>query len=500
MRSEEISLVDATSLDELTKNFATLVQQVFGAKRVFFFKLNPLNRQLTLNYDSLNQGLEINQVDLSDDKNPLVYSLVSVQPYPVGPVKVLSDDNSYKQMFMDYAFKQFSLCLPVVIKSQSIGVYCLFTDFALHKGHAFFEAYNSINHVFLGMLSKLLTLDELKKENQLLLKKNEELQKNDYESLIHKTFRQKWIDEPESQAKRIQSILHTARSRFSCLLIGPKGVGKKLYAELVYEAAKYRFSSLVKVNCAELNRSLDQEIAFFGQRQTCSLDIHERQIGALHLAKNGLLLIENVDLMAINVQKKFVRYLKKIKVSPAKMLFTAHSDLSKDENEVVPEFRNLVRQSIIEFNSLNTNGLQFEFLIHYWLVQYQQTTKKMIKGTLSNQVWKKIRTFAYNENVKTLQELVYRACDLTDFGDEVSLMNLEQAAVEVIFSRSESLFLPVRTLSSELERHEKILLTSALSQNNGNVSKTASDLGLSRRALTYKCRKYKIGKKYEVAS
>jgi len=280
------------------------------------------------------------------------------------------------------------------------------------------------------------------------------------------------------------------------LINGESGVGKEIVARRLH-TIQNPAGRFVAINCAAIPYSLIESELFGHERGafTGSTNTHK---GVFEQANSGTLLLDEIGEMPLETQAKLLRVIqdhtivrlgseKDIKID-LRIICATNCDLrSKIE---CGEFREdlYYRINVIELNIQPLRRRQQDIL---WLTQvfldlhselYPEKTKKL--DGLARQA---LIDYPWPGNVRELKNIIERVCIMTP-GSTIFDHNIfpQQAG----FDDEEQ----NRTLKTFLQTRERTYIDVSLRENNWHIIKTASILGISRKSLWEKIKKYEIHK------
>jgi DNA-binding NtrC family response regulator len=129
-------------------------------------------------------------------------------------------------------------------------------------------------------------------------------------------------------------------------------------------------------------------------------------------------------------------------------------------------------------------------LAQHFIDKYNRETGKQI-NRIDSDAMKLLMTYNWPGNVRELENVVERAIVLSTEQKITTIElppNLKSSYVDVDWTKDNI----IKNLSENTKNYEKELITSALKENKGNISKTARVLGIKRTTLRYKMEKYEL--------
>jgi len=328
----------------------------------------------------------------------------------------------------------------------------------------------------LVLLQHAYELRDLKAENLSL---KEELRED--EALIGES----------SAMQRLKKLVSvTAPSNGWVLVQGENGTGKELVARSLHRGSPRSTGRFVAVNCAAIPDELI-ESELFGHERGSFTGAHDRKIGKFELAHGGTLFLDEVGDMGSKVQAKILRALQECQIQRVggdmpievdiRVIAASNKDLKREIRE--GNFREdlFYRLNVIPIlvPSLRDRREDIPSLVGHFVKRYSAgRTRRVSEATM-----KMLQSYPWPGNVRELKNWVERACILSH--DEV----LEGFEFE---SPDEMLSMDEKSLRGARAAFEKQFILKMLSENGGNISKTAQTIGVERSHLHKKMRSYGI--------
>ncbi len=396
-------------------------------------------------------------------------------------------------------------------------------DTAVLVMSAYGELEDAVSAMKLGAsdyLKKPVDMDELLISIERVLSKNALETKLTYSSKrernAHETI--KFIGEcPEiiSIKQQIEQIARLARASNTApptvFIFGETGTGKDVAARLLHDSTTLSDKPFVQIDCASLPKDLI-EAELFGHEKGAFTDAHAAQAGLIEAAEDGILFIDEIGELSLDLQSKFLailerRLMRRIGTSkelPVRSWFIAATNRNIEELIEKGEFRldlyHRLNVLSIEIPPLRTRGNDIILLAKYFV---EQTTRRYnFKNIiLSDEVVETLMEYLWPGNVREMKHLIERAILLND-GDKISVeslditnkiapKNIDQKYIDRLSAR-QSQVKDVKIKDMTLESAEYTLIVQALDKANGNVSKAARDLDITRMALRYRMKKYNL--------
>jgi len=328
----------------------------------------------------------------------------------------------------------------------------------------------------------------LKEENRLLK-----------ESLGEKFDRQNIIGNSPGMVRLFETIAQVAPSEATVLITGESGTGKELIAGAIHYNSERKMGPFVKVNCAALTETL-LESELFGHEKGAFTGAHRRKEGQFSLADHGSLFLDEVSEMPLSMQVKLLRVIQErefarvggeevIRVD-VRLIAATNKDLA--EEIAAGRFREdlFYRLNVVTLHMppLRERRDDIPLLAQHFLKTFAEKNRKAIKGYTPRSMDHLLR-YDWPGNVRELMNAVERMVVLSR-ADYVDESDLPPAIVEQVGAAPPQL--PAQALPADLplEEVEKASILQTLESAGGNKSEAARRLGITRRTLHKKLKKY----------
>ena len=364
-------------------------------------------------------------------------------------------------------------------------------------------------HDFIGKPVKLeelrvtlrnsLEVHSLRKEVQQI--RSERAKKFSFEEIIGRS---------EPLQKAIELARRVAVSDVpAILLFGETGTGKDLFAKAIHYASDRANAPYLAINCAALPATLI-ESELFGYEKGAFTDAKQKKEGLFEQAQGGTIFLDEIGEMELSLQAKLLRVLEEstfrrvggLKDLPLNVRIVAASNKDLKRESEAGNFRldlyfrlYVIR---IDIPPLRERGDDVLLLADHFIARANQKRREQKLVGLSDAVKKSFRSYRWTGNVRELRNVIERSSILED-GDLVSIAHLP---IDLLSSQTpmgeaganNGIVLPVGGVS--LETVEVELAKQAMARTNGNLTKAAKLLDISRDQLRYKLKKageYNIG-------
>ncbi|MDR1170924.1 MAG: sigma-54 dependent transcriptional regulator [Bacteroidales bacterium] len=298
----------------------------------------------------------------------------------------------------------------------------------------------------------------------------------------------------------MQDIFHKigkiAPTDANVLILGENGTGKDLVAKAIHERSLRRDKPFVKVDVGALTDSLF-ESELFGHTKGAFTDAREGRAGRFEAAQGGTLFLDEIGNISLVQQAKLLTVLQNRIISrvgsneaiPVDIRLICATNVPINELADEQRFRKdlIYRINTVEIMmpALSRRGNDIVALANHFTRIYAD--KYLKKGvTMSPAALNKLQMYSFPGNVRELQYIVERAVIMAD--------STELQAQDLIFSPIESSTGESQQThaNSNLSEMEKNTILHVIDKHNGNISKAAKELGLTRTALYRRLNKYDI--------
>ncbi len=351
------------------------------------------------------------------------------------------------------------------------------------------------NLVLLDVVVRNLELARLRKDNTFL--RNELLSTIYQHDII--TSDPKFLSMVE-RADRIKD------SEATILITGESGTGKEVLARYVHFTSKRRDGPFVGINCAAISETLLLS-ELFGHEKGAFTGATERHIGKFELADKGTLFLDEIGDMSLSVQSKLLRVLEEnafervggVKRIAVDIRVVAATNRDLGAMMKTGEFRSdlYYRIAIMELTlpPLRERKQDIPLLIDHFLRCYTEKYRKQIQG-VTHEIALFWSSYDWPGNVRELQNAVNQAVLLCK-GNYIDTDAIGfPGCADVVVSKGEfqvdeytSL---VEMTTAVVGYYEKMKIERCLEAGEWNQSQAARELGITRKTLASKMKRYGI--------
>ena len=320
---------------------------------------------------------------------------------------------------------------------------------------------------------------------------NDNANKDNADSLIGTEL----LAESEAMKNIFFKIEKIAPTDANILILGENGTGKDLTAKAIHQKSLRAKQPYIKVDVGALTETLF-ESELFGHKKGAFTDAREDRIGRIEAANGGTLFLDEIGNISLQQQAKLLSVLQNRQVTrlgtnqpiPVDIRLVCATNVPLQELANENRFRKdlIYRINTVEITlpPLRTRKEDVILLAKHFVKQY---AAKYRKGSieLEKSALDKLLKYPFPGNVRELQYTMERAIIMSD--DDVL------SEKDLLFSPIES---SMATTSEQddykLSTIEKNTILRVIEKHNGNITKAAKELGLTRTALYRRLSKYDI--------
>ncbi len=300
---------------------------------------------------------------------------------------------------------------------------------------------------------------------------------------------------------KMQDVYVTIRkvspSDIPVLVTGESGTGKELVARAVHRLSPRNGGPFVVINCGAIPENL-LESELFGHEKGAFTGAHAQRKGRIELAHRGTLFLDEIGELPLQLQVKLLRFLQDNIIEriggrhqiPVDVRIVAATNRDLKEGMSQGTFREdlYFRLGVITVSlpPLREREGDILLLAKAFTNHFAGEYNKKITG-FTDRAAKALENHPWPGNIRELENRIKRAVVMAE-GKRIEPRDLELEDAASGGTRTV-------TLKEAREEIEKELVLQALSRNEGNLSKTAADLGVSRPTLYDLIEKYGISKK-----
>ncbi len=307
------------------------------------------------------------------------------------------------------------------------------------------------------------------------------------------------------QMLRLVDEIHKIRSSdVTALVTGESGTGKELVARAIHALSSRRAKVFVPFNCTAVPKELSDAF-LFGYKRGAFTGAIADSAGVIRAATGGTLFLDEVGDLPLEIQPKLLRFLQEGEIQPlgeqrpikvdVRVIAATNSDL--EEMVAAGQFRedlyyrlNVIR---LQVPPLRERRSEIPAIVNYYIKHYAEKFGRR-EIQISPPALDLLTVYDWPGNVRQVTNEIQRLVARLEDGTMIAPEHLSPEL------RRQNVFAP-SSLTSEMRNHfpsqsddnltlieavdqfKQALLYERLRKNNGNVSRTARELGMTRRGL-----------------
>lgn len=294
-------------------------------------------------------------------------------------------------------------------------------------------------------------------------------------------------------------LTRVAQTDKTVLLHGESGTGKGLIARAIHELSDRMTKPLVTVSCGSLTDTLLTS-ELFGHVKGAFTGAVRDQKGRFELARDGTLFLDEIDAIPLSLQKRLLRVLQErefervgegraVKVT-ARVIAASNRNLAKMVEEGTFRQDLYYRLNVIPIMvpPLRERPVDIPVLVEHFLDKYKESPAP---HKVDEEVVAILKNYSWPGNVRELENLVQQ---LIVFNRD-SAIGAPSLPHHIFYCRETAKSMepqPDVSLPEIVEEIEREYILMGLKRFNWNRSLTASSLGITRKMLSDRMKKYQI--------
>lgn len=297
----------------------------------------------------------------------------------------------------------------------------------------------------------------------------------------------------EASQQLYRYVALVAPTPMSVLILGASGTGKEYVAHRIHELSSRADKPFFAIDCGAIPRDVAAS-EFFGHVKGAFTGAEQDKKGAFEVANGGTLFLDEMGNLSYDVQVQLLRALQERKIRPVggtkeididiRLVCATNENLAQRVAE--GQFREDLFHRINEFTiympELKDRGTDLFLFADLFIKHANKELGRHVLG-LDDKASEMIASYNWPGNLRELNNVMKRATLLTK-GNYIGVAELQQS-MSHLQPPTETLIL--RDEQTELQRIE-----AALKSANGNKSKAAQLLGVDRKTLYNKIKKYNL--------
>lgn len=291
----------------------------------------------------------------------------------------------------------------------------------------------------------------------------------------------------------IRKVDRCAATDANILLLGENGSGKEMLAREIHKKSRRHGQPFMAIDMGAIPDNLF-ESELFGYKKGAFTGANQDKIGKITAANGGTLFLDEIGNLPLHLQAKLLRVLELRQLTPLGDQQTKNFDVRiiAATNMPINQLRDesCFRQDLLfRINTVELTlpplrerkddiPILVDTFIKYFSIKYQRR-----QPSIQAKLMERLIAYSWPGNIRALRHAIERALVLSDsealgLNDFIFLNDIQKIEEQPL----------------DLYQMEKNAVIKALTKHQGNISKTAKDLGLTRAALYRRIEKYDIEK------
>ena len=293
--------------------------------------------------------------------------------------------------------------------------------------------------------------------------------------------------------KILRQVRDLADSDVSALILGESGTGKELLAKGIHQLSRRNGGNFVVINCAAIpDQLLESEL--FGHEKGAFTDAFKTTVGRVEIANDGTLFLDEIGDLSMGLQAKLLRFLQERvieRVGGREQIPIDVRIISATNKNLVDaigrgEFREDLYYRLSEY-TINIPPLRERpddtiMIANHYLREFAREQGRAVRG-FTDEALAAVSNYGWPGNVREIQNRIKRAV-ITAQANRISPENL---GLETTNEKP-----VVESLRDTRDRAERQAIERAMAAANGNISKAAKILQISRPKLYDLMRAHKL--------
>ena len=303
------------------------------------------------------------------------------------------------------------------------------------------------------------------------------------------------IGDSEALQNVMKIVRKAAPTDANILILGENGTGKELIAREIHTFSNRKEEVFVSVDLGAIPETLF-ESELFGHKKGAFTDAKEDRVGRFQAAEGGTLFLDEIGNLPLNLQPKLLATLESRSVVPVGSTRAVSIDVRlisatnvrpekmKDNTVFRPDLLYRLNTVEIHLPPLRERIEDIPLLADAFLAQYTRKYNRPTHG-LTGGALKAMTGYSWPGNIRELRHSIERAVILSD-GKELKAGDFATLDPEIHRPHTK----PLESGNKTLDEVEKAVIEKTLATHQGNISKAAKELGLTRTSLYRRIEKY----------
>lgn len=293
----------------------------------------------------------------------------------------------------------------------------------------------------------------------------------------------------------MKTVERIARTNAPVLILGENGTGKELIANAIHRNSLRKDAPFVMVNLGGISTSLFESEMFGHSKGAFTGAVSERK-GRFEMADKGTIFLDEIGDLCQDCQVKLLRVLQqhtferlgesRARKTDIRAICATNADLTRMVKEHTFREDLFYRINLITLRipPLRERRDDIPLLVRHF-IESAASSHNIPQPEISSEAMNYLVRLPYPGNVRQLKNMVERAV-LMCVGNRIEKSDFE-------FLGEEQATISTSVSGATLEDLEKTAITEALQKYDGNLSKVATALGITRQSLYRKIEKHGLG-------
>jgi DNA-binding NtrC family response regulator len=344
------------------------------------------------------------------------------------------------------------------------------------------------NEKLLGTTNSALSLAESRREANTLRSRQKQIN-----AQIDQNY-QDIVGQSEVMNRVFETIEKVAKTPANVLITGENGTGKELVARALHRRSERSDEVFINVDIGAISENLF-ESELFGHTKGAFTDAKEARPGRFEVADGGTLFLDEIGNLPLALQSKLLSAIESLKVTrlgsnepvnvDIRLICATNESIEylSDENQFRQDLLYRINTIHIKVPALRERKEDIVLLTRHFIDKYSQKYDKHIT-TVSDVVLGELKKYRWPGNVRELEHAVERAVIMADS----AVLHTD----DFLLSQPKRADDAPDIENYNLETVEQTVIQKALDKFDGNISKSAEELGISRAALYRRMEKYDL--------
>ncbi|OGD11200.1 MAG: hypothetical protein A2Y86_04385 [Candidatus Aminicenantes bacterium RBG_13_62_12] len=305
------------------------------------------------------------------------------------------------------------------------------------------------------------------------------------------------VGRSRAMARVLDIVRQVSPAESTVLITGESGSGKELIAREIHCHSLRRKAAFVVVDCGALVETLF-ESELFGHVKGSFTGAHETKHGRFEVADGGTIFLDEIGNISLNIQAKLLRVIQEREVTrigsshPIKVDIRILAATNENLEDLVRKgkFREdlFYRLSVVPIHlpPLKERKEDIPLLAEHFLQKYNKRAKRSVTA-ITPRALRALQDYDWPGNIRELENTIERAVVLS----KEEVIDLDNLMYHGISAGATSLG-PAGGKFRTLEEVEKEYIRTVLRAQYGNKSRAAEVLGIDRKTLWAKVKKYEL--------